>query len=199
MEYYHSTITEKSWQELIALKKEVDFVLIGGWAVYFYSKSLKSKDIDIIIDFEQLPILERNYRLNKNERLKKYQAVKDGIEIDIYLPHFSQLGIPVEELLKHKVSIEGFSVIDANYLFTLKVNTLAERGRTPKGRKDFLDLISLILSDKIDFKQVKEITEKFELKEGSKTFQEFLQESTQIEELNLNSHQFAKLKKEIKL
>lgn len=197
MEYYHSLITEKSWQELLNLKKAVDFVLIGGWAVYFYTKTLKSKDIDILVDFDQLPIIEKLYRLNKNERLSKYQAVKEEIEIDIYLPHFSQIGIPVEELINKTTQVEGVKALDVNYLLALKIYTLAERGRTPKGRKDFLDLISLALSGKGDLAEARKIIEKFYLGQAIKVFQEFLQETTEVEELNLNNHQFAKLKKTI--
>ena len=197
MEYYHSLITEKSWQELLNLKKAVDFVLIGGWAVYFYTKMLKSKDIDILVNFDQLPIIEKLYRLNKNERLSKYQAVKEEIEIDIYLPHFSQIGIPVEELINKTTEIEGFKALDVNYLLALKIYTLAARGRTPKGRKDFLDLISLALSGKGDLAIAEKNIEKFYLKQALKVFQEFLQETTEVEELNLNSHQFSKLKKVI--
>ncbi|MEK7173305.1 MAG: hypothetical protein AAB740_05040 [Patescibacteria group bacterium] len=197
MEYYHSLITEKSWQELQSLKKTVDFVLIGGWAVYFYSKALKSKDIDIMVDFDQLSIIEKYYRLDKNERLSKYQATKGEIDIDIYLPHFSQIGIPVEEIINKTTQIEGFKVININYLLALKIFTLADRGRTPKGRKDFLDLISLVLSNKGDLPEVKKIIEKFSLNDTLKVFQEFLQEITEVEELNVNNHQFSKLKKAI--
>lgn len=73
MPYYHDLITDQSWHELTQLQTYIPFVLIGGWATYLYAKSLKSKDIDI--------------------------------------------------------------VIDADMLFALKMITLAERGRSPKGRK----------------------------------------------------------------
>ncbi len=199
MEYYHSLITEKSWQELLTLKKAVDFVLIGGWAAYFYAKALKSKDIDILLGFDQLPIIEKLYRLNKNERLSKYQAVKGEIEIDIYLPHFSQIGIPVEELINKTAQIEGFKVLDADWLLALKIYTLAERGRTPKGRKDFLDLVSLIMSGRVDLKKVREIMKRFRIEKAMEVLQEFLQEADKIEELGLNVHQFSKLKKKIVL
>ena len=32
--YYQDIITQKSWNLLTELQKEVDFILIGGWAVY---------------------------------------------------------------------------------------------------------------------------------------------------------------------
>lgn len=49
MQFYNDIITQKSFAYLQILKKKYDFILIGGWAVFLYSRSLKSKDIDIII------------------------------------------------------------------------------------------------------------------------------------------------------
>ncbi len=48
MAYYHDLITEKSWRILQELKRQYQFILIGGWAVYLHASALKSKDIDII-------------------------------------------------------------------------------------------------------------------------------------------------------
>jgi hypothetical protein len=45
--YYNDLITQKSWQTLQVLRGRLEFVLIGGWAVYLYTKALKSKDIDL--------------------------------------------------------------------------------------------------------------------------------------------------------
>jgi len=54
MPYYHDLIAQKSWQLLQSLGKKFDFVLIGGWAVFLYTGALKSKDIDLILDYPQL-------------------------------------------------------------------------------------------------------------------------------------------------
>lgn len=59
MAYYHDIITEKSWVELKNLAKNIKFILIGGWAVYLFSKTLKSKDIDIIVDYPRLSRLKK--------------------------------------------------------------------------------------------------------------------------------------------
>lgn len=48
MAYYHDLITGTSWRELKQLRRYCNFVLIGGWAAWLYTKALKSKDIDII-------------------------------------------------------------------------------------------------------------------------------------------------------
>lgn len=53
-EWYHKELTEASYNELITLTKWINKIygyypfIIGGWAVYFYSKSLGSRDIDIV-------------------------------------------------------------------------------------------------------------------------------------------------------
>jgi len=197
MEYYHELITQKSWEELQHLVKIADFVLIGGWAVYLYTRILKSKDIDIIIEFGELPVLEKHYRLSKNERLKKYEAVKESVQIDIYLPHYSNLGIPVEELISRSRSVEGFKVLESNYLFALKIYTLAQRARTPRGQKDFLDLVSLINSQKVELTAVKKIIKEYQINKELLVFKDLLNENTDLPELNLNRHYFSKLKKEI--
>ena len=52
--WYHSEVTEASFKELINLTKWINErygyypVVIGGWAVYSYAKSLGSRDIDIV-------------------------------------------------------------------------------------------------------------------------------------------------------
>jgi len=35
-ELYHDLITKKSFEILKEFKKKFNFILIGGWAVYFY-------------------------------------------------------------------------------------------------------------------------------------------------------------------
>lgn len=197
MSYYHDLVVAKSWEELKKLKKEIDFLLIGGWAVYFYTHGLKSKDIDIIIGYEQLSVLAGLYTLNKNERLKKYEAVKEEVQIDIYLPHFSDLGVAVEKLIGHEREIEGFEVLDIDYLFSLKIYTLGQRGRSEKGRKDFLDIIALWQTGQVKMPIVKKILADFKMTPDIDNLKKFLSEANQAEELGLNFHSFSKIKKEL--
>ena len=200
MEYYHDVITEQSWEELQVLSKDItNFVLIGGWAIYLYTHALKSKAIDVLIDYDSLEKFKSHYDLFKNDRLKKYEAVKGPVQIDLYLPHYSNLGIPVEDLTQKNTSIEGFDVLDINYLFALKLFTFSQRIRTPKGGKDFLDLISLFNSGRCDLKKVKSILAIYKLEGGVEPFVTGLNEVFEIKELNLNRHTFSRIKKEIKL
>lgn len=87
--FYHDVITQKSWEELKKIKKGINFVLIGGWAVYLYSKNLKSKDIDILIEYSEIIKLKDKYDFSKNERLKnmKRDIVRYRL---IYIYHIIQ-------------------------------------------------------------------------------------------------------------
>lgn len=197
MDYYHNLVTEKSWEGLQKLRRLLDFVLIGGWAVFLYSKTLKSKDIDIVIDYDKLPDLAKLYDLRKNPRLKKYEAVKEEVQIDIYLPHYSKIGIPVEDLLVSTINVEGFRVVEINYLVVLKLYSFNLRGNSTKGRKDFIDIVSLLSLPSCDYNKIKDIVLKYRLKEALDRFIQHLKNTFELKELRLNKHAFSRRKKEI--
>ena len=54
MEFWNDIVTDISWKTLIELTKKYNVLVIGGWAVYLHTGSIKSKDIDILVDFETL-------------------------------------------------------------------------------------------------------------------------------------------------
>lgn len=197
MAYYHDLVTEKSWEELVKLIKLAPCVLIGGWAVYLYTKALRSKDIDILINFDALSILKDQYSITRNDRLKKYHATRDVVDIDMYLPHYSRIGIPIEELMDKTRVLDGFTVIDSDYLCVLKLYVLAQRGRTPKGRKDFLDILSLFRARVVNGGRIAKIVETFQLSKVNARLREFLSESHSIPELDLTVHSYGKLKREM--
>lgn len=198
MPYYHDLVTEKSWSELKNLHMVFDFTLLGGWAVYLYTHGLKSKDIDILVDYAELPKLQRHFEFVKNDRLHKYEAIRGPVQIDIYTPHYSELGIPVEILLANSQVVDGFSVIRPEYLILLKLYTLSQRGRSPKGRKDFLDLISIYLTIKDKpFIDAVSLAKQYKLGSSLDFFSQILSENTRISELSLNNHQFSTIKKSL--
>lgn len=194
--YYHDIITAKSWKELKKLTKIIDFTLIGGWASYLYTKALKSKDIDIIANYDQLGKLREKYEIIKNDRLKKYEARHGEIQIDIYLPHYSTIGIPTEHLLKNNISLEGFTVLKKEYLTSLKIFVFGQRLNTPKGEKDFLDIISLFMSG-VNTKILIKIITKYKMKKELDQFLKTLSERKNIKELNINNHKYKKIKEDI--
>jgi len=197
MEFYHELITEKSFKILQDLKRKFNFILIGGWAIYLYTKTLKSKDLDIILDYDELEKIKKEFNIFKNDRLKKYEAKIEDIDLDIYLPFFSNLGFPVEEIKTYSQSVEGFIVPIPEILLILKIVTFGERKGTTKGRKDLIDIFSLLKEEKINWQKYKEIIEKYNLIEVNQKFKEIISTAKAIPELNLLNHQISKLKKAV--
>ncbi|OGG21185.1 hypothetical protein A3D03_06620 [Candidatus Gottesmanbacteria bacterium RIFCSPHIGHO2_02_FULL_40_13] len=191
-QYYQDIFTEQSWQILIQLKQKTEFTLIGGWAVYLYSKALKSKDIDLIADYLQLDFLKKEYEVQKNDRLKKYEVKMSGIDIDVYLPFYSNLGIPVEELIKYTAKIDTFTVLRKEMLLLTKLYAYNSRRTTVKGQKDAVDIFALLFLTDFDIGFYKEIVKEFKLNELNKHLKTLFAVTRQVPELDLNPHFFKK-------
>ena len=155
MEYWHDLVTEKSWKLLQQLRGKFKFVLIGGWAVYLLARTQKSKDIDVIVDINTLQQIKSNYELRKNDSLRKYEIKMDEVDVDIYVPYYSQLAIPVEKIESQK--IEGFDVARPEELLVLKQGAEAERSHSEKGEKDRIDIMSLLLNCAVDWKRYRKL------------------------------------------
>lgn len=196
MEYYKDLITKKSFEILQDLRRQYGFILIGGWAIFLYVHSLKSKDIDLVIDYDELEKLREKFTLIKNERLKKYEITIEEIDIDLYLPYYSNPGLPAEEIKKYTQSLEGFMIPKPEILLILKQKAYLERLGSPKGEKDKMDIISL-LGYGLDFKIYKKVLKKYKLENHLDELKTLLQSITQVSELKLNQFQYSRLKKKI--
>ncbi len=161
-EFWNSAFTEKSFEVLKKLKGEFDFVLIGGWAVYLYTKSQKSKDVDIVINYPTLDFLRKKYALNKNADLLKYEFKVDEISVDIYVSYFSKLIIPCSEIEKRTRDVEGFKVPEPEVLLALKQQAEFVR-KGIKAQKDKVDLILLLLYSGVDIRKYKLLAKEFNL------------------------------------
>lgn len=196
MTYYHDLITEKSWQALQDLRRQYNFILIGGWAVYLYSGGLKSKDIDFICDYKELERLRADYDLVKNDRLKKYEVHWGEFDIDIYVPHFSALGLPAEDVQKMTRSVGGFTVPEPEVLLILKQKAFQERRFSAKGEKDKIDIVALLKTG-LDLRRYQILLKEYHLEPFEKDLKALLRETRSVPELNLNEHAFKKLREEI--
>ncbi len=197
MRYYRDSVTEKSWQLLIKLNKKYQFVLIGGWAVWLYAKQLKSKDINVVINLENLIQLREKYELDKNDRLKKYQFRQREVEVDVYVPFYSRIGVPAEMIIKQSRLVDGFKVPELELLFGLKLVAWLDRGGSSKGGKDYLDLVSLLMID--DFNQ-KSLLKWLKYSQINIAFGQFIVElrlTIELEELGINKHQWPRVKKKL--
>jgi len=195
-EFYHHLTTKKSFEVLQQLNKNFDFILIGGWAVFVYTHSLKSKDIDIVVRYDQLSNLKDKLEVVKNERLKKYEANVDQVDIDIYLPHYSQIGFPVEEIENYTQNREGFVVPIPEVVIILKAHVAKERKGTPKGKKDLIDIFSLLSKQIVDWGKYKKLVKEYNLEDLNQELKEMISSSGPIPQLGLLNHQLAKIKRE---
>jgi hypothetical protein len=195
MPYYHDLITNKSWQVLQKLSQQLKFILIGGWAVWLYTNSLKSKDIDVILSYEELDKMRKKYEIFKNDRLKKCEMKIEEISIDIYLPFYSSLGIPAEGIVKHQELLTGFSVPPKELLLILKQQVWQERKLSVKGRKDFIDIMSLLLLPDFNWQKYCRFLKTNNLMTKLQDLKTEILQTNEIKELQLNQHQFSRIKK----
>lgn len=194
MEFWNSTLTEKSWNLLQEFRKKYNFILIGGWAVYLWTRQLKSKDIDVVVDIPELEKLKKE-NLSKNDNLKKYEIKTEEIDIDIYLSHFSKLAIPPEDIKKYSATIENFKIATPEALLVLKQSAELERMDSVKGEKDRMDIISLLFFSDINLKEYKLILKKYSLINYLNRIIFLLKDFREYNLLNLTPREF-KIKKE---
>ncbi|MGA9387643.1 MAG: hypothetical protein WBV70_02315 [Candidatus Bathyarchaeia archaeon] len=148
---WRDEVLERSWRVLGELKGFADFVLIGGWGVYLWTRKLKSRDIDIYIDQKnfymlQSELTQRGYALKRDVRLMNFEALISDVEVDIYTPFVSKLVIPCLDVFDRKLysMIEHFKVAIPEVLLLLKAQAAVDRWHAEKGLKDRVDIISLL-------------------------------------------------------
>lgn len=197
MQFYNDTITQKSFVYLQELNKKYNFILIGGWAVYLYSKSIKSKDLDIIVDYGVLAEIKKTNEIFKNDRLRKYEINEGNFDVDIYVPYYSELGIEIEEIRKNLFSKEGFTVPALEMLLLMKLFAWHNRRGSSKGQKDELDILSLASLLEFDWKKYAKFVKKFNFSKYNEEFMNLLKSVRGIKELGINEQKMAKIRKKI--
>ncbi len=197
MEFWNSTLTEKSWKLLQELKG-FRYIVIGGWAAYLWTNLHKSKDIDIVLEnFEDLAFLKTKYDLSKNNNLKKYEIKIEEIEIDVYVPFFSTLAVPVDEIHKHTAKIQNFKVVKPAILLILKQGAEQDREQSVKGQKDRIDIMTLLLNANIDFKEYFNLLKKYNKEYLYERLKNIISNFREIKYLNVNPGKFKLKKQEI--
>ena len=213
-EFWHESLTQQSWQKLQEFSKQFDLTVIGGWGVWLWTKQHKSKDIDIIVDFQTLQELKQKFLLEKNDRLKKYEIKLESFDVDIYVPFYSKLALPIEDLIKERTKIEGINTVACEALLILKQGAEIERRQSIKGQKDLIDIWTLLAFAPIGFKKYFQILTEHKKQEFGKEllkeiadfnpvdsekylgikFKEFIRQKKQLLEKIKKSQQAQKLK-----
>ena len=194
MDYWNDIIVERSWKILQKLKGKFEFILIGGWANYFWTRKFKSKDIDIVVDFDTLERLKKEYDLRKNEKLRKYEIKMDEVDIDIYVCFYSDLTIPLEKIRKTK--IEGFDVVKIEDLLVLKQGAEMDRKESEKGEKDRLDILSLLFYCDVNFTDYYEILKKIKREDFYDTLIKIVRDFKEYKYFNMTPRELKLSKRE---
>lgn len=192
--YWHDLVTRRSWEALTRLARDHRFVLIGGWAIYLYARTLKSKDVDIIVSYDELGRLQRDFPLTRNDRLKKYEAKDAEVDIDVYTPHYSNPGIPAEAVLLATQALEGFTVPVPEVLLLLKQHAYSRRAGSAKGEKDRLDVVSLLRAREMDWGRYRETAARHRPASPSE-LAELIKGLREVPELGLRAHETSRLKR----
>lgn len=179
-------------------KESFDFIVIGGWAAYLWTKLHKSKDIDIVLtNIKDIELLKQKYNLKKNDNLKKYEISFDEIDLDIYVPYFSELSIPAEDLKEYSTKIENLNVVRPEVLLILKQGAELNRGESVKGEKDKIDIMTLLLFTDMDFNFYFGLLKKYRLENYYLRLKRIINNFRDHEYLNLNPRELKLKKKEI--
>lgn len=149
---WRDEVVDRSWTVLVHLRELSRFILIGGWAVYMWTRKLKSRDIDLCIDQDVFYVLQaqlqkENVLISRNPRLRKFEAKISDVEVIIYTPFESNLIIPVKALFQNHMfaGIDQYDVALPEVLLLLKSHAALERWTSEKGLKDRIDLLSLLI------------------------------------------------------
>lgn len=164
VEFWNENLTQESWKALISLSKKYKFILIGGWAAFLWTRTHKSKDIDIVVDLAGLNALRSEFEVQKNERMRKYEIRMEKFDIDIYLPFYSRLAIPLQDLGNYCQSVEGIKLANPQALLILKQAAEIDRRGSTKGRKDAIDIMCLLLYSGISLEKYVALLKKYSLK-----------------------------------
>jgi len=200
MDFWNDVVTRKSWEVLRRLRKDYDFVVIGGWGIYLWVHAVKSRDVDIIIsNWRDLERIKKEFNARKNDRLKKYEIVMEDVDVDIYVPYYSRLVIPCEDLLKMAVSREGFKTPKPEPLLVLKQQAYLERIDSIKGLKDRVDIMSLLINGVVDIDEYEKLIDRYGIFHYKDELEKIVRNSKEeFRYLGIdNPREISKLKKEL--
>ncbi len=150
-QFWNDEKTGKSLEVLRHLPKELDSVLIGGWAVYSYVNAQKSEDVDIAIGLDKLSFFTK-YGIEEYGGTTIKHSTINGTVVDLFVEGYTDrdLPVPVSRIMKDYVLIEGVKVVRKELLLLLKLWGYFGHDET-KIRKDIIDVAALVFYGNIDF------------------------------------------------
>jgi len=134
-------------------------ILIGGWATWMRigGDAFFSRDIDLIINSPALRTTLRetldDYSESRHRGGMKVRGTINGIHIDAYIPHESELGdklrLKVVVLVRHTdpEPMQRWILLNAEAHTISKVAALLDRPESEKGRKDAREVLAMLFPD----------------------------------------------------
>ncbi|WP_345802963.1 hypothetical protein AAIB33_07745 [Microbacterium sp. AZCO] len=128
-------------------------ILIGGWATHLRVGGEISHDIDLIVTASSRYLLDAvvdNLTDNSVHQARKFRGEVEGVHLDIYVPHESQLGsrlrLKVEALARYvdAVIAPPWLLLTVEAHFITKLAALLDRFRSEKGTKDAREILALL-------------------------------------------------------
>ncbi len=150
-QFWNDEKAGKSLEVLRQLQAELDFVLIGGWAVYSYVGAEKSEDVDIAIGLDKLYFFTK-YGIEEYSGTTIRHSTIRGTTVDLFIEGYSDrnLPVPVSRIMQDYTLIEGIKVVRKELLLLLKLWGYFGNEET-KIRKDIIDVAILVFYGDIDF------------------------------------------------
>ena len=93
-QFWNNEKTEASLGTLNFLAAKIDFVLIGGWAVYFYTNALRSEDVDVAIRISELNFF-RKYGIEEYGGINIKYSTINGTVVDLFIEEHADRDLPV--------------------------------------------------------------------------------------------------------
>lgn len=197
MEFWNSDITGESWNQLISLSKKYKFVLIGGWAIYMYTKLQKSRDIDMVVDYVQTRPLFADFQMRNNPSLRKYEIKFQKFNVDVYTQFYSRLSVSPQDLLNNYRVIENIMVPRVEEMLILKPGAFYDRKSSMKGQKDRVDIAGLVFYSTVDYSRLRVLLNQYK----KESYMDLLLDAVGnidrhlLPYLNLNESTYSKIRK----
>lgn len=202
-QFWNNEKTERSLSTLAFLAGKIDFVLIGGWAVYFYTNAQRSEDVDIAIRISGLNFFKK-YGIEDYGGINIKYSVIEGTVVDLFIEEYADrdLPVPVADILKSYTVFNGnIKTVDREMLLLLKLWGYFREDET-KLRKDMVDVLSLMLyGGGVDMKKFGEILRKYRItrRRSTNVLLEYLDKGeTLLEYIGMDKDRYRKEKKALK-
>jgi hypothetical protein len=168
-QFWNRENTEKSLALLGRLSKEIDFVLIGGWAVYMHTKAQRSEDVDIAIGYDSLSYFSK-YGIEEYEGLHIKHTNVEGTVVDLFIEEYADpdLPMPVRDILGNYDTVTGIRVASSEVLVLLKLWGYF-RPDEVKRRKDIIDVVSLLFYANMDLEVVRRYISRYRIERRKST------------------------------